>query len=306
MSLKPADEKKYRTPEGEDLLRDFHTDLSVGDILQRARIRNGQSLAEVAGATRIRESYITAIEEGNLSLLPGRIYALGFIKTYAEHLGLDGEKIVQLLKRQSGKKIEHKPLASTLPVDEDFPLPSFKAIFIVIGMLAVGLGLQSALVSTGSVNRNIPGVPKDLKEQMTLLSRPQVKVPDTQAESPADPNAPAASSEPPVPEGQATAVMDEQISHAIILKASSPVWMEIRNGEKKTIFSRVISPGEEYWVPEDQPGLVMTVGNAGGLIISVEGKDIPSLGRKGQVIRAMPLNLEYLKDLLKKTTKQSM
>lgn len=305
MSLNPADEKKYRTPEGEDLLRDFHTDLSVGDILQRARIRNGQSLAEVAEATRIRESYITAIEEGNLSVLPGRIYALGFIKTYAEHLGLDGEKIVQLLKRQSGKKIEHKPLASTLPVDEDFPLPSFKALFIVIGMLTVGLGLQSALVSSGSVNRNIPGVPKDLKEQMTLLSRPQVKVPDTQAETSPDPNAPAASAEAPAAEGQAAAA-DEQISHAIILKASSPVWMEIRNGEKKTIFSRVISPGEEYWVPEDQPGLVMTVGNAGGLIISVEGKDIPSLGRKGQVIRAMPLNLEYLKDLLKKTNKQSM
>lgn len=305
MSQKPADEKKYRTPEGEDLLRDFHTDLSVGDILQRARMRNELTLAEVAAATRIRESYITAIEEGNLSVLPGRIYALGFIKTYAEYLGLDGEKIVQLLKRQSGKKIEHKPLASTLPVDEDFPLPSIKAVFIVIAMLAVGLGMQSVYVASGPVNQNIPGVPKDLKEQVTLLSRPQVKVPDAKQEPSADPNAPAVGTESAATPDQ-TVVVDEQISHAIILKVSSPVWMEIRNGEKKTIFSRVISPGEEYWVPEDQPGLVMTVGNAGGLIISVEGKDIPSLGKKGQVIRAMPLNLEFLKDLLKKTTKQSM
>lgn len=300
MTSKPIDEKKYRPAEGEDLLRDFHTDLSVGDILQRARMRENLSLAEVALATRIRESYITAIEEGNLSVLPGRIYALGFIKTYAEYLGLDGEKIVQLLKRQSGKKIEHKPLASTLPVDEDFPLPSLKAIAIVIGMLAVGLGTQSAYVTTTGLSQTIPGVPKDLKEQVTLLTRPQAKAPevsaDTSAASVPD-GAPAAAEQPAVA---------EQIAHAIVLKASSPVWMEIRNGDKKTIFSRVISPGEEYWVPEDQQGLVMTVGNAGGLIISVEGKDIPSLGRKGQVLRAMPLNLDYLKDLLKKTTKQSM
>ncbi|MCB1551563.1 MAG: helix-turn-helix domain-containing protein [Alphaproteobacteria bacterium] len=290
--------KEYLGTESEDLLRDFHTDLSVGDILQRARIRLNVTLEQISHETHIQVSYLEAIEEGQLDKLPGRIYALGFIKTYAEYLNLDGDKIIQLLKRQSGKKVEPKPLSSTLPVDEDHSVPEFKTVLIIFVLLAAGLTLYSFSFGSTEKQKTIPGVPNDLKEQVTLLTKPQAVakknlVPNEKAISESEENL-----EPSLP---------EQIDHhPVVLKAIENVWLEIRTPEKKVILSRVLSKGEEYWVPEDQTNLVMTLGNAGGLEIVVDGETLPFLGRKGQVIRSLSLNLEYLKDLLKKTSKQSM
>lgn len=283
-------DKKYIQPETDDLLQDFHTDLSVGDILRRARLRIGVTIEQVAANIRIRASYLEAIEEGQLEKLPGRVYALGFIRTYAEHLGLDGDKIVQLLKRQSGEKVEQKPLGSTLPVDEDHSVPTLKTLGIVGMMTITGLSLYSFYLSSDHHQRAVPSVPADLREQMTLLSKPQVAPPTKEeqaTESALEQKPTAAAEEVPPPAA----------GHPIVLQATDHVWLEIKNAEGKTIFSRVISAGEEYWVPEDQQGLVMTLGNAGGLQIVVDGEKLPILGPKGKVIRGLPLNVEYLKKL---------
>lgn len=279
-------------------MRDFHTDLGVGDILQRARTRAGLSLDQVAAETRIRFTYLQAIEESRFEKLPGRVYAVGFVKTYAEFLGLDGEKIIQLLKRQSGEKVELKPLASTLPVEEDHSLPEVKTYFIILIMIVAGLTLYSLAFKTNAGKQSIPSVPKDLKEQVTLLSRPQPPPPllknkpevvasGEAAEAGAFQEAPKTADRP----------------HPVVLKAIDNVWLEIRTKEQKVILSRVLSKGEEYWVPEDQNGLVMTLGNAGGLQITLDGSELPVLGRKGQVIRSLSLDPAYLKQFLKKSAR---
>ncbi|HNS44599.1 MAG TPA: DUF4115 domain-containing protein [Alphaproteobacteria bacterium] len=291
--------KKYIRPETDDLLQDFHTDLSVGDIIRRARLRVGAEIPQIAQEIRIRESYLEAIEEGQLEKLPGRIYALGFIRTYAEHLGLDGEKIVQLLKRQSGEKVEHKPLGSTLPVDEDHSVPELKTIGILVVMIVAGLTLYTLYLTSDHRQREVPSVPADLKEQVTLLNKPQIASPQKEEESTTPES--AAEQQRPTSDTEAAPPV-----HPIVLQAVDHVWLEIKNAEGKTIFSRVISAGEEYWVPEGKKGLVMTLGNAGGLQIVVDGEKLPILGAKGKVIRGLPLNVEYLKDILKKSSGRSM
>ena len=66
----------------------------IGASLREARIRRGLSQAEVQQAIRIRERYLTALEEERWELLPGEAYAKGFLRTYAEYLGLDGDAYV--------------------------------------------------------------------------------------------------------------------------------------------------------------------------------------------------------------------
>jgi transcriptional regulator with XRE-family HTH domain len=63
----------------------------IGHSLREARTRRGMSAADVQKGIRIRERYLSAIEEEHWEQLPGDAYTKGFLRTYAEFLGLDGE-----------------------------------------------------------------------------------------------------------------------------------------------------------------------------------------------------------------------
>ena len=62
----------------------------IGDSLREARTRRGLSPADVHKAIRIRERYLTALEEERWDMLPGEAYTKGFLRTYSEFLGLNG------------------------------------------------------------------------------------------------------------------------------------------------------------------------------------------------------------------------
>jgi len=69
---------------------------TVGEMLADARQRAGQELSDVAAALRIRLVYLRALEQGEFAELPGPTYASGFLRSYAEYLGLD---TMELLRR---------------------------------------------------------------------------------------------------------------------------------------------------------------------------------------------------------------
>ena len=68
----------------------------LGADLKAAREHKGLDLREVADELRIRHVHLQAIEEGYFDDLPGPVYAVGFVRSYAEYLGLDGEVAVEL------------------------------------------------------------------------------------------------------------------------------------------------------------------------------------------------------------------
>ena len=274
-----------------DLLPGFETALSVGEILRRARMKAGYSLEQVEKGVCIRASQIQAMEDGRWESLPGRVYVFGFIRTYSEYLGLDGEKMVLLLKQQSGKHVAPKPLVIAVE-EEDLPLPDRRVVLIFVALFIGALLTLNFLLGEGAEsdkNLDIPTVPAALTARLT--APPHVNEPEKTMSF--------------VPEGGSlakevtTSSLAEPV-HPIVLKAVQNVWLEIRDAQKKPVFSRVLMVGEEYWVPSDQGGLVMTLGNAGGLQIVVEGETLPFLGREGKVIRSLPLDVQSLKELFAK------
>jgi cytoskeleton protein RodZ len=76
-----------------------HTGLEIGRTLQRLREKQGLSLQQVEEATKIRSRYLRDLENENFDVLPA-VYVLGSLKTYAEHLGLDGAAMTTELKRR--------------------------------------------------------------------------------------------------------------------------------------------------------------------------------------------------------------
>jgi Helix-turn-helix domain/RodZ C-terminal domain len=66
----------------------------IGSSLREARMRQKFELGDVERATRIRARYLMALEEERFDILPGTAYAKGFLRTYADHLGLDAQRFV--------------------------------------------------------------------------------------------------------------------------------------------------------------------------------------------------------------------
>lgn len=68
--------------------------LDIGATLKTAREQQGISLDDAAEATKIRASYLTALEEEAFEQLPGPTYARGFLRSYGEYLGLDPQDLI--------------------------------------------------------------------------------------------------------------------------------------------------------------------------------------------------------------------
>jgi cytoskeletal protein RodZ len=98
--------------------RSSHTRQEIGRTLERARKERGLSLQQVEQATKIRVKYLRDLENENLDVLPA-VYMLGSLKTYAAHLGLDGEALAREFKRrQALLQEEHNQAQEEPPASE--------------------------------------------------------------------------------------------------------------------------------------------------------------------------------------------
>lgn len=90
----------------------------VGADLRAARVRHGYSLQEVSSRLRIQLDYLEAIEAGQFEALPGPAYAIGFLRSYANALGVDGEDVVLRFKSESAVVPGQTKLIFPTPVQE--------------------------------------------------------------------------------------------------------------------------------------------------------------------------------------------
>ena len=78
----------------------FYENSSISIVMKSRRLEKGFSLQDIAKELHVRESYLSAIEENNLEMLPERAYTLGFLRSYATMLGLDGAWAVKKYKKE--------------------------------------------------------------------------------------------------------------------------------------------------------------------------------------------------------------
>lgn len=113
--------------------------IKIGKKLLEKRISLGLSLEEVAKATKIRVSFLNAIENGEYKKLPSSAYVVGFVKNYVEFLGLPMEETMALFRRE----FNEKELRRVLPEGfgkKDIPIRSFKLGqpgIVVIGLFVI-------------------------------------------------------------------------------------------------------------------------------------------------------------------------
>ena len=104
---------------------------SAGDALRQQREALGLDLDDIAAALKIKPAYLAALEAGSVERLPGPAYAVGFVRAYGDHLGLDGNEILRRFKEGSSA-LHAKP-------DLSFPMPLSKRSIPGVPMLLVAL-----------------------------------------------------------------------------------------------------------------------------------------------------------------------
>jgi cytoskeleton protein RodZ len=89
------------TPDAMERFGRYTRPETVGDVLRRAREHYGLDLESVSESLKIRLHYLQAIEDSRLDDLPGTAYALGFVRTYADYLGLDSIELIRRFRDEA-------------------------------------------------------------------------------------------------------------------------------------------------------------------------------------------------------------
>src|ERR671933_1135410 len=101
----------------------------IGPVLQQKRREKGLSLRDVEQATKIRTRYLEGLEREDYSVLPDAVYVQGFLKTYANFLGLDGERLSRELKDRRAPRRERQL------THEDLKMGEFEQPLVALGGL---------------------------------------------------------------------------------------------------------------------------------------------------------------------------
>jgi len=296
---------------------------SVGEMLRAARVAKNLSIEEVSVALRIRAAQLRVIEENNIDALPGMTYAVGFVRSYANFIGLDGVEVVRKFRAEYGQSAGHSKLTFPEPVAESrMPDPIMIGIgaFLAIVALVLWTMYSNAHNGAGKVAEQIPPPPvvtttfEAPAESLLTPAPAAVSAPEPHAEplppvaAPAAVSAPEPHAEPPLrdpavvenkPEKKVEKEADSVISikqgkTRIMLQSSQDSWVQITDMKKGVIYKKVLRPGEQYHVP-DQLGLSLVTANAGGLEIYVDGQRVQTLGRIGEIVHDVVLDPASLK-----------
>ena len=170
------------------MLHEGRTRLASGDVmisqseaprtgadLRAAREGLGWDLDEVARGLRIRRPFLEALEQGRTSDLPGPAYAIGFVKAYANALGLDAEEMARRFRAEAGEVIGRKTqLAFPEPVPErGVPAGAVVLIALVLGIGGY-IGWHRYSARTDTVAEAVPPVPARLEAAVAPPAPPVV------------------------------------------------------------------------------------------------------------------------------------
>jgi cytoskeletal protein RodZ len=216
----------------------------LGETLKKSREEAGLDLHEVAHTLRIQYEYLKALESGNLERLPPAVYVRAYIREYARFLKIDAGPILEEYTSRSGED-EEKIDRLPLPEKRKSPLPR----------IALFAFLFIALISAFAVY---------------FFAYHKVTV------VPAIPVAPPARENggevPPLPESH----------HTLDVTAEETTWLRVEMAEGITE-EVLMKPGEtKKWTSPG--GFNLRVGNAGGVRIVLNNRDIGVPGAKGRVM----------------------
>lgn len=257
----------------------------IGDTLRRIREQRGDDLQQIADYLCIRRNYLEAIEQSHYDTFPADAYVIGFLRSYANLLGLDGRQAIERYRREMAGRRRKPALSMPTPMTEG-RTPS--AVIMIGATIAAFLlymtwyGLSSS--DRASISRP-PALPTTAVTADAQVAS-TAAAPTTVAVAPLPPTA-VVQSAPSLPQTQDTP--------RLTIRADQASWILITDSMGHTLYDHVLKAGEIYHVP-DMEGLNLTSGNSSGLILTLNGVDLPRISNDvGHVVKNMSLDTAALK-----------
>jgi cytoskeleton protein RodZ len=302
---------------------------SLGSHLRSLRQHRGASLDEVVRLTRVAPRYLEALEADDLASLPAPVFVRGFIRAYCQALGEPAEAALALYHEQAGvppPPAGRRPLSASAPRRDparSTVLVSF-VLLVVLGLALFGvtLALQSGreLAARRPEPPPTPAVPEAARPEppaSAAAESPREPAPAAPgavaaaAPAPVEPAEPPAAAsaravpspapaapgeapavgpapEPPLtPSRLATALGPVTAPYRLVARAVEPTWVRVRTEDGRLIEETIPAGQSREWV-SDRP-FTLTIGNAGGVSLELNGRALPALGARGAVVPRLVL-----------------
>lgn len=223
---------------------------SIGERLRLAREERGLSLDDVASQTRIPIRHLQHIESEDWDALPGITYCVGFVRAYANMIGLDGAELSREVRDRLGDTRSRAPAPQYYEPADPSRVPP-RPLALIAGFVAV------VLIALYAIWRSTLG---DGEEPAQPPPPPQASAPATQ---PARPQPPA-----PVQPG---AVAGQPVT----LTATQEVWVRVSDAAGgPALFTGILAAGQTYQVPPTAQRPVIRTGRPQVLRVSIGARDI--------------------------------
>jgi cytoskeletal protein RodZ len=284
---------------------------TLGDYLKNKREAQNITLEEASQVTRIRKTILEAVENNQFDLIPPKVFAQGFIKSYAIYLGLDGSEAVKryfealdsLEPEQSPEEevIQEKPSPPVLT-----PRRIVIAVIVLVAVFNLWLWLRSPETENDTSPKNIPE-----KQSFSPVQSPSVSQPAQSGEESESLPLSKEKETPPVIEEKITAEEEEEIvitadeaitipekqspeptdlkpavspseEMSLRIEAAEQAWMRIQLDQKEP-FEALLKAGESYTV-KAQTKFTLKIGNAGGVELFFNEKPLGNPGKPGEVV----------------------
>ena len=308
--------------------------MSFGANLKRERELRGVSLEEISKATKISLRLLEALEADRFDLLPGGIFRKSFIKSYAKYIGLNDEKLVQeyssTVEGASGPPFGEEKFNLGKPSGTSQNRGLKIAAGVVISLLIIVASFWYLGSSGNGTRVESPGRAGDpassiAPAQSSRSTMPKGTPPSPSNVNPTDGTDSLPTSTQPVPSmtspsqspglrvlGELSKTQDTPSavagngvagrpkSEELTLKvaATEKVWLSVGAGET-TLYSGLLQPEEARTFSLQKP-LKLTLGNAGGVKLSINNRPFASLGKSGDV-RVLQVSAENYQQYLAKT-----
>ena len=245
---------------------------SIGDRLKNAREGSGMTLEDVANRTRIPIRHLQHIENGEWDALPAPTYTIGFARSYANVVGLNGSEIGVELREELGTN-QHGPTPASYYEPADPARVPPRSLALIAAAIALLLIVGYVVWRSGAVDDSDvdPGDVTSVEAPLSEPTRPALTAP-----------------------GQ-PAVAPPAVTGPVVLTATDDVWLRVYEADGgERLFEATLTPGQRFVVPDSAQKPLILTGRPNALRVTVGNTAIPALGPPERTISDLSLAAEDL------------
>lgn len=272
---------------------------SLGGYLRSLREAKGGSLEDMARSTRVGIRHLEALEEERLVDLPSPVFVRGFIRAYCGFLRESPEPALGRYEELVGSRAAAQ--AASAPPGPRNTWASSSVVVGLVLLLILGTGLILVNLSVKKSRGTSVATVKTESPAPSTSPAPAPVSPPAPPPAPAPPApAPAAATEPvrpapppinsapaPPPAARPTSGAAVTGGQRLVIRAVEPTWVRVQTDEGRIAEELLPAGASREWAAERR--FLVTIGNAGGVELTLNGKALPPLGPKGTVIQRLEL-----------------